>query len=169
MSRESTIVLKHWFKFFPPSLSSVTILPQFTKEMFVVLTPLPERRAVTVFQKSLLSIILFKSRLLKYFFFPLLYSILQKHRCRLKSFKFLLDTVLKYLCCCCVLFIIAFLKVFVTYDGWLALIVLFSIEACLPKSLTKIFSKACYDKMFCNSLRVFKISLKFCFIKQYKI
>ena len=85
MPREFTAVLKHWFKFFSPSLSSVTIFPSFTKEMFVVLTPLSERRTLTVFRKSLLSVILFKSRLLKYFF-PLLYSILQKHCCSWKSF-----------------------------------------------------------------------------------
>ena len=74
MSREFTTVLKYWFKVFATSLSSVTVFPPSTKEIFVVLTPLSDRRGLAVFQKSLLSVILFKSRLLKYLVFSLLYS-----------------------------------------------------------------------------------------------
>ena len=95
------------------------------KKFFVILTPLPERRGLTVFQKSFLSVILFKSRLLRYFFFSLLYSLVQKCLYCLKSFNFSFDLVLKYLCCSSVLFIIAFLIYFVTNGAWLGLIVLF--------------------------------------------
>ena len=81
MSREFTAVLKYLFKVFATSLFSVTVFPPSAKQIFVVLTPLSERRGLTVFQKSLLSIILFKSK------FSLLYSLLQKFCCGLKSFK----------------------------------------------------------------------------------
>ena len=139
-SRGFTAVLKYWFKDLATSISSVTVFPPSNKEIFVVLTPLSER-GLTVFQKSFLLVILFKSRL----------SLLQKFYCHLTSFKFSLDLVFKYLCCSSVLFIIAFLIGFVTYGVWLALIVLFLIGACLPKTLRKIFSKTCYHEMVGNS------------------
>ena len=104
MSRGFTAVLKYWFKDLATSISSATVFPPSNKEIFVVLTPLSER-GLTVFQKSFLLVILFKSRL----------SLLQKFYCHLKSFKFSLDLVLKYLCCSSVLFIIAFL---IGFDIW---------------------------------------------------
>ena len=142
-----TAVLKYWFKFFATSLSSVTVFLSSTKETVVSHNFFSgwkkncKRRGLTVFQKSILSVILFQSRLLKDFFLSLLYSLLQKFLCHLKSFTFSLDLILKYLCCSCILFIIAFLIVFVTYGAWLALIVLFLIRACLPKTLTKKIQK----------------------------
>ena len=51
MSREFTAVLKYWFKVFATSLHPVIVFPTSTKEIFVVLTPLSERRGLTVFQK----------------------------------------------------------------------------------------------------------------------
>ena len=110
-------VLKYWFKVFSTSLSSVTVFPSATKNIYVLLKPLSGRRGLTVFQKSLLSVVLFKSRLLKYFFLSLLYSLLQKFLCRLKSFKFSVALILKYLFCSSVFFSNAFLIVFVTYGA----------------------------------------------------
>ena len=51
MPRKFTAVIKYWFKVIATSLSSVPVFPSSTKEIFVVLTPLSERKGLTVFQK----------------------------------------------------------------------------------------------------------------------
>ena len=128
-----------------------------------------KEEALTVFQKSLLSVILFKSRLLKYFFFFCLgyyrnlfaiWRALSVHSIWFWSI---------YLCCSSVLFIIAFLIVFVTYGAWLALIVLFLIGSCLPKTSWFFFSETWCDEIFVILKEFFRSVLKCFLIKQFKI
>ena len=78
------------------------------------MTPLFKRSGLkTVFQKRFISVILFKSRLLKSFFSSLVYSLLPKFCCCLKNFTFPLDLLLGILQLCP--FHYCFLIVFVTY------------------------------------------------------
>ena len=102
------------------------------------------------------------------YFYPLLYSSLQKFLCHLKSFKFSRDLILKYipvLQLCPFHYIIAFVIVFVTYGVWLALIVLFLIGSCLCKTLKKI-SKTWYIWWnFCNSFEFLNSVVNFSSLK----
>ena len=52
MSREFTALLKYWFKVFATYLSKVAVFSPSTKDIFVILRPLSEKRDLTVFQKK---------------------------------------------------------------------------------------------------------------------
>ena len=55
ISRKFTVLLKYWFKVFATSLSKVAAFSQSTKDIFVVLRPLSEKRDLTVFRKFIIS------------------------------------------------------------------------------------------------------------------
>ena len=127
-----------------------------------------KEEALTVFQKSLLSVILFKSRLLKYFFLSLLYSLLQKFLCRLKSFKFSLDLILNYLCSICP-FHYCFCHSFC--DIWCMI----SSDCFVfnwimsPQDFMIFFSETWCDQIFVILKEFFRSVLKCFLIKQFKI
>ena len=71
-----TNISKNKFEAFATSVSSLVFLLSFNKWILILFIPLSERRGFTVLQSTLLSVILFKSRLLKYIFFSF-FSILE--------------------------------------------------------------------------------------------